>query len=77
MKHNKRKTSKPKGEVPFEVLFRRWRNKVEADGLLKELRRREYFEKPSAVRKRKKAAAEARQRRITSEFKGLDRQRKY
>jgi len=41
-----------KGE-PFEKMFRRFRNQVDRAGILKDLRKKEFYEKPSAVRHRK------------------------
>ena len=52
-------------EESFENLFRRWKKNVEKDGLLQEVRNREYYEKGSIKRKRAKSAAIKRQRRIT------------
>jgi len=40
----------------FESLLRRFNRKVQQDGILSEMRRREFFEKPSIKRKRKEAA---------------------
>jgi len=40
----------------FESLLRRFTRKVQQDGILAEVRHREYFEKPSVKRKRKAAA---------------------
>lgn len=40
----------------FESALRRFNKKVQQDGILAEARRREYFEKPSVLRKRKEAA---------------------
>lgn len=40
----------------FESLLRRFTRKVQQDGILSEIRHREYFEKPSIKRKRKAAA---------------------
>ncbi len=40
----------------FESLLRRFTRKVQQDGILSEVRHREYFEKPSIKRKRKAAA---------------------
>ena len=40
----------------FENLLRRFNKKVQQDGILSEIRRREFFEKPSVKRKRKEAA---------------------
>jgi small subunit ribosomal protein S21 len=47
---------KVKDNEPFEVAMKRFKKQVEKAGVLTELRRREYFDKPS-VRKKKKAAA--------------------
>jgi len=40
----------------FESLLRRFNRRVQQDGILGEVRRREYYEKPSVKRKRKEAA---------------------
>jgi len=40
----------------FDSLLRRFNRKVQTDRVLAEARRRRFFEKPSVVRKRKKAA---------------------
>jgi len=42
---------------PFEVALRRFKRTCEKAGVLTETRRREFYEKPTAVRKRKAAAA--------------------
>lgn len=47
---------KVKDNEPFEVALKRFKKQVEKAGILTELRRREYFDKPS-IRKKKKAAA--------------------
>ena len=44
----------------FNKALRRFKKMVQEDGILQELRNREYYEKPTTVRKRKKAAARAR-----------------
>jgi small subunit ribosomal protein S21 len=49
-----------KDNEPFEVALRRFKRTCEKAGILTEVRRREYFEKPSQERKRKRAAAEKR-----------------
>lgn len=46
---------------PFEVALRRFKRTCEKAGLLSEVRRREFYEKPTEVRKRKAAAAVKRQ----------------
>jgi small subunit ribosomal protein S21 len=40
----------------FESLLRRFNKKVQQEGILAEVRRREHYEKPSVKRKRKGAA---------------------
>jgi small subunit ribosomal protein S21 len=42
---------------PFEVALRRFKRTCEKAGVLTETRRREFYEKPTSVRKRKAAAA--------------------
>lgn len=39
----------------FESLIKRFNKRVQQEGVLSELRRQEYFEKPSVKRKRKEA----------------------
>lgn len=46
-----------KENEPFEIALRRFKRGCEKAGILPEVRRREFFEKPSMERKRKKAAA--------------------
>jgi small subunit ribosomal protein S21 len=46
-----------KENEPFEVAMRRFKRSCEKAGVLAEVRRREFYEKPTAERKRKKAAA--------------------
>jgi small subunit ribosomal protein S21 len=48
---------KLKENEPFEVAMRRFKRAIEKTGLLTELRAREFYEKPTAERKRKLAAA--------------------
>jgi len=54
-------------------LLRRFKKKVQRDRVLSEARRRRFFEKPSVIRKRKKAAKLRKSRRQT--FK--DRRARY
>jgi small subunit ribosomal protein S21 len=44
------------GEESFESLLRRFNKRVQQEGILSEIRRREFYEKPSLKRKRKDAA---------------------
>jgi small subunit ribosomal protein S21 len=46
-----------KENEPFEVALRRFKRTCEKAGVLSEVRRREFYEKPTSVRKRKQAAA--------------------
>ena len=46
-----------KDNEPFEVALRRFKRSCEKAGVLAEVRRREFYEKPTSERKRKKAAA--------------------
>ena len=50
-------TVRVKENEPFEVAMRRFKRSVEKTGLLTDLRAREFYEKPTAERKRKMAAA--------------------
>jgi small subunit ribosomal protein S21 len=49
----------------FESLLRRFNKRVQQEGVLSELRRREFFEKPSIKRKRKEAAKKRKSARPT------------
>jgi len=48
---------KLKENEPFDIALRRFKRACEKAGILSEVRRREHYEKPTSVRKRKKAAA--------------------
>ncbi len=50
-----------KENEPFEVILRRFRRSCEKAGIFSEIRRREAYEKPTAIRKRKAAAARKRE----------------
>lgn len=61
---------------PFEVALRRFKRSCEKAGILSEVRRREFYEKPTQERKRKQAAAVKRHlRRLARE--NAHRQRLY
>ncbi len=42
---------------PFDVALRRFKRSCEKSGILTEIRKREFYEKPSARKKRAKASA--------------------
>ena len=46
-----------KENEPFDIALRRFKRSCEKAGVLSEVRRREFYEKPAAMRKRKAAAA--------------------
>jgi small subunit ribosomal protein S21 len=46
-----------KDNEPFEIALRRFKRSCEKAGILAEVRRREFYEKPTQERKRKMAAA--------------------
>ena len=45
---------------PFEVALKRFKKECQKFGILSELKRREYYEKPSVKRKKKSLAARKR-----------------
>lgn len=65
-----------KENEPFDVALRRFKRACEKAGVLSEVRRREFYEKPTAERKRKAAAAVKRyQKKLSREQ--LRRKRMY
>ncbi|PIE82677.1 MAG: 30S ribosomal protein S21 [Candidatus Contendobacter odensis] len=48
---------KVKENEPFDIALRRFKRSCEKAGILSEVRRREFYEKPTQERKRKRAAA--------------------
>ncbi|MBT5097659.1 MAG: 30S ribosomal protein S21 [Gammaproteobacteria bacterium] len=65
-----------KENEPFDIALRRFRRSCEKAGVLTEVRRREFYEKPTSVRKRKAAAAVKRNLKRVSRT-GLKRKRLY
>tara|TARA_B100000963_G_scaffold338034_1_gene334541 strand:- start:2352 stop:2606 length:255 start_codon:yes stop_codon:yes gene_type:complete len=57
------KDRRPAKPMPFEVGLRKFKKACERAGIVQEVRRREFYEKPTAKRKRKKAEAVARWRK--------------
>ena len=61
---------------PFDIAMRRFKRSCEKAGILAEVHRREYYEKPTQIRKRKAAAAVKRwQKKVSRQT--LKRQRLY
>ena len=50
----------------FDSMLRRFNKRVQRDRVMSEARRRRFFEKPSVIRKRKKAAKLRKSRRQTA-----------
>ena len=57
---------KVRRDEPFDVNLRRFRRACEKAGVFTESRRREYYEKPTTVRKRAGAAAVKREKKRAS-----------
>ena len=58
-----------KENEPFEIAIRRFKRACEKAGILAEVRRREFYEKPTQERKRKMAAAVKRtQKKVSREL---------
>ena len=57
---------KVKDNEPFDIALRRFKRSCEKAGVLAEVRRREFYEKPTQVRKRKAAAAVKRSQKQAS-----------
>jgi len=51
---------------PFDIALRRFKRSCEKAGVLAEVHRREFYEKPTQVRKRKAAAAVKRHQKKVS-----------
>ena len=54
---------RPPKEMPFDIALRKFKKACEKAGIVQEVRKREFYEKPTAKRKRKKAEAVARARK--------------
>jgi small subunit ribosomal protein S21 len=63
-----------KDNEPFDIALRRFKRTCEKAGVLADVRRREFYEKPTWERKRKKAAAVKRhQKKISRENRRWER----
>ena len=49
----------------FDGLLKRFNKRVQQDGILSEVRRREHYEKPSVRRKRKKATKKRKSAKVS------------
>jgi small subunit ribosomal protein S21 len=76
-KNRNPRDKRPPREMPFDVALRKFRKAVERAGVIQEVRKREFYEKPTAKRKRKKAEAIARWRKKERSLQlGPDRSRR-
>ena len=67
---------KLKENEPFDIAIRRFKRACEKAGVLAEVRRREFYEKPTSVRKRKAAAAVKRHiKKLQRESRRFERNR--
>tara|TARA_B100000282_G_C31491716_1_gene380656 strand:+ start:329 stop:520 length:192 start_codon:yes stop_codon:yes gene_type:complete len=55
---------KVKHGEPFEKAMRRFKRKVETEGIMKTLKRKRYYLKPSERKKEKRKAAEKRRKKL-------------
>lgn len=60
-----------KDNEPFEMALRRFRRSCEKAGVFSEMRRREHYEKPTEIRKRKAAAARKRELKKLARGRGV------
>ena len=54
------KDKRPARPMPFDVALRKFKKACDKAGIVQEVRKKEFYEKPTAKRKRKKAEARAR-----------------
>ena len=59
---------------PLEKAIKRFKRMVEKEGIIREWRKREYFEKPSTIRNRKRKAFE---RKLLKKQRKLQASRNY
>ncbi len=65
---------KVKENEPFDIALRRFKRSCEKAGILAEVRRREFYEKPTSIRKRKAAAAVKRHaKKVQRETRRMER----
>jgi small subunit ribosomal protein S21 len=56
-----------KGDEPLEKVLRRFKRKLDREGLFKDLKKHEYYEKPSQQKRRRLLRAKQKERRILNE----------
>ena len=68
--HNKRGLSVEVRNNDVNFALRKFKKKIQEDGILQELRQREFYEKPSEVRKKAKKAGIARWKKKVAQMNG-------
>lgn len=67
---------KDKDQIEFDRLFRKWKRGVERSNLLQELRKREFFEKPSVKRNRRNQSIKKQNEIRLAEERSVSRRRR-
>lgn len=67
---------KDKDQIEFDRLFRKWKRSVERSNLLQELRKRQYFEKPSEKRHRRNQSTKKQNQLRLAEARSVNRNRR-
>jgi small subunit ribosomal protein S21 len=62
--------------MPFDVGLRKFRKACDKAGIVQEVRMREFYEKPTAKRKRKKAEAIGRTRKLRMQEQSMNNPRR-
>ena len=70
-------TVRVKENESFDIALRRFKRACEKAGVLTEIRRREHYEKPPSIRKRKAAAAVKRHMKKLAREQARMQQRRY
>jgi len=63
-KNKKNQDNRQPKPMPFDIALRKFRKAVDRAGILQDIRAKEFYEKPTAKKKRKKAEAVARWRKF-------------
>ncbi|MFP4179724.1 MAG: 30S ribosomal protein S21 [Spirochaetaceae bacterium] len=56
---------------PLEKALKRFKRMVEKEGIIREWKKREYFEKPSTIKNRKKKALERKQQKKVRKLQAM------
>jgi small subunit ribosomal protein S21 len=70
------KDRNPPKPMPFDIGLRKFRKACDKAGIVQEVRMREFYEKPTAKRKRKKAEAIGRTRKLRMQEQSMNNPRR-